>query len=142
VPSPPLLLLPRLPSPRPRNGLARSFVSPLPRQHSWMEVTDPCGSYQQGTAYTPVSLPAPKKLANRWGAGAVLQESASSSPPASSKPVLNRWGSGATSSTPGAAAGPAPTEGKKLTWSERQALAKARDAEEEQRSKAGQSAAS
>jgi hypothetical protein len=65
---------------------------------------------KQGTAYTPVSLPAPKKLANRF---AQFEQTSPTSPPA-----ISPLGSG-----------------KKLTWSERQALAKKQAAEEEERSR-------
>jgi len=64
----------------------------------------------QGTAYTPVSLPVPKKLANRFAQFEQTSPTTPSAPPASSS-------------------------GKKLTWSERQALAKKQAAEEEERSR-------
>ena len=69
---------------------------------------------KQGTAYTPVSLPAPKKLKNPFAAyeQATLPAQQSTPPP---RPV----GSGG-----------------KLTWSERQALAKKRAEEEEASSRA------
>ncbi|KAH7904712.1 hypothetical protein BJ138DRAFT_1119147 [Hygrophoropsis aurantiaca] len=66
-----------------------------------------------GTAYTPVSLPAPKKLTNRFA-----QFEAQSQAQTQQR-------------TPAPATGGA----KKLTWSERQALAKKQAEEEEMRSK-------
>ncbi|CDZ97972.1 Drebrins and related actin binding proteins [Phaffia rhodozyma] len=71
-----------------------------------------------GTAYTPVSLPAPKKLINRWGAPAQQASSESSSPTIQRASGANIGGE------------------KKLTWSERQAIAKAQDAEDEKKSQA------
>jgi hypothetical protein len=65
-----------------------------------------------GTAYTPISLGPPKKLKNPFAA---LEQSQSQIQP--SKPQTS----------PGGA--------KKLTWSERQALAKKQTEEEEQRSR-------
>lgn len=67
-----------------------------------------------GTAYTPVSLPAPKKLKNPFAA--FEQEQAS--------PPQSRFGG--TSQAGGA---------KKLTWSERQALAKKQAEEDEAKSR-------
>ncbi|KAL7415768.1 hypothetical protein BDY24DRAFT_269726 [Mrakia frigida] len=81
-----------------------------------------------GTAYTPVSLPAPKKLASRWG-----------QPAASEEPVKPSYGGGGASRF-GGGAGAAGGGEKKLTWSERQAQAKARDAEEEKGSLAATAA--
>lgn len=72
----------------------------------------PSNSLRKGTAYTPVSLPAPKKLVNPF---AQLQSQQQSNTQTSVTP----------SST-----------GKKLTWSERQALAKKQQAEEEERGRA------
>jgi drebrin-like protein len=63
------------------------------------------------SAYSPVSLPAPKKLKNPFAA--MEQQSQQTFSPST----------------------PSPTGGaKRLTWSERQALAKKREEEEEQRS--------
>ncbi|SCZ93919.1 BZ3500_MvSof-1268-A1-R1_Chr6-3g08986 [Microbotryum saponariae] len=73
-----------------------------------------------GTAYTPVSLPKPGKLANRWGANA-----------ASSSPSPSPASYGASPLNPGAGAAQKP-----LTWSERQALAKKQREEEDEASAA------
>jgi len=61
------------------------------------------------SAYTPVNLPAPRKLRNPFAA--MEQQSQQTSP------------------------GPSPGGAKKLTWSERQALAKKQQEEEESRSR-------
>ena len=67
----------------------------------------------KGTNYTPVNLPPPKKLVNPFEK---MAQQTSSSPSTPTKPAVG-----------GA---------KKLTWSERQALAKKQQEEEEARSKA------
>lgn len=74
--------------------------------------------FWQGTAYTPVNLGAPKKLVNPFAARqAETQAQASSYKPPISTGAASSAGSG-----------------KKLTWSERQALAKKQKEEEEARS--------
>ncbi|KAI5449642.1 actin binding protein, variant 2 [Naganishia albida] len=114
-----------------------------------------------GTAYTPVSLPKPKKLGNRWGPGAVpvggsddeKEEKSGVDVPkasafASARSAFGGGGGGVSSgvgkfgasfggSNSSAAAG---GTGKKLTWSERQAEAK-RQREEEERAAEEASAA-
>jgi hypothetical protein len=97
-----------------------------------------------GTAYTPVSLPKPKKLGNRWGPGAVPvgggsddedSHKASDSVPKPSAFANARSAFGGAAPPPvrsfgGGSIGGAAS-GKKLTWSERQAEAKReREAEE------------
>lgn len=76
-------------------------------------------SRHQGTAYTPVSLPKPKKLVNPFAAGQAQQTAPASTP--------------SFGSSGGASAG---AGGAKLTWSQRQALAKERDAADEAKSQA------
>lgn len=98
-----------------------------------------------GTAYTPVSLPKPKKLGNRWGPGAVPvgggsddEDSHKPSDPAPKPSAFANARSAFGGAAPppvrsfggGSIGGGAPS-GKKLTWSERQAEAKReREAEE------------
>lgn len=78
----------------------------------------------QGTAYTPVELPKPKKLVNPFAAAQAQR----STPAPSSAP------------SSGGAAGAGG--GAKLTWSQRQALAKERDAADEARSSQASAAVS
>jgi drebrin-like protein len=75
---------------------------------------------QQGTNYVPVSLPKPKKLVNPFAARQAEAEAAALAAQQPSTP----------SKTPVSATG-----AKKLTWSERQALAKKQQAEEEEKSR-------
>lgn len=95
-----------------------------------------------GTAYTPVSLPAPKKLGNRWGAGAAAggaEESENTTADSNtSSGGVGGFAAARNLFSAGGGSGsnlksnelPTPS-GKKLTWSERQAEAKKqREAEE------------
>ncbi len=99
-----------------------------------------------GTAYTPVSLPKPGKLGNRWGAGSTPREEESNETPQSGgvKSLGSRWGGSVGSQgggvKPGIAIMDIPTGGggKKLTWSERQAEAKKQREEEDLASQNGE----
>ncbi|KAK4693655.1 hypothetical protein P7C70_g8884, partial [Phenoliferia sp. Uapishka_3] len=76
-------------------------------------VNPPASSYERpepvGTSYTPVSLPKPGKLANRWGQPQPTEPESAPSP-ASRAPI---------------------STGKQMTWSERQAAAKKQREEED-----------
>lgn len=79
----------------------------------------------QGTAYTPISLPKPGKLANRWGQPQPARSpSPERNPPAASS--TPSWSRPTPTTTPAAGA-----EKKPLTWSERQAAAKKQRDEED-----------
>lgn len=90
-----------------------------------------------GTAYEPVKLSTPGKLANRWNPGAAsrdLPEPAPAAPSLKDRMAAFSGGGGNVSTTT-----PQPS-GKKLTWSERQADTKRRREEDEKKS-AGATAA-
>ena len=96
------------PSPPPQPTAAvvppPALTSNVPTRPAEEERIEPAKS-----AYTPVNLPAPKKLKNPFAA---MEQQQSSTPSPST-----------------------PNSGKKLTWSERQALAKKQVEEEEARSR-------
>ncbi|GHJ89082.1 hypothetical protein NliqN6_5484 [Naganishia liquefaciens] len=120
-----------------------------------------------GTAYTPVSLPKPKKLGNRWGPGAVPVGGSDDDEPhkaggadvpkasafasarsafgggsAPAPPAVRSFG-GVGGAVGGGGGGGDASSGKKLTWSERQAEAKReREAEEKAAQEAMSKAAS
>jgi hypothetical protein len=93
-----------------------------------------------GTAYEPVKLAKPGKLANRWNPGAAQNDddSETAAPVPSMKDRMAAFSGGAGAPTPTRSA-PQPS-GKKLTWSERQAEAKRQREEEEGASAAAISA--
>jgi hypothetical protein len=106
-----------------------------------------------GTAYTPVSLPKPKKLGNRWGPGAVpvggsddeheeKSGGAGVVKPSAFASARSAFGGGGAPTSSGGAkfggsAGAVGGAGKKLTWSERQAEAKRQREEEERAAEQG-----
>lgn len=86
-----------------------------------------------GTAYEPVKLATPGKLANRWNPAA--QDTAAEDTPTggSIKDRMSAFSGGGGGAPSPAASQPS---GKKLTWSERQAETKRQQEEEESRSSA------
>lgn len=148
VPSPPVVpstapVSPPAPAPTPAKS---SYERPEPvvsyGSSLYLQALHLLRLLPQGTSYTPVSLPKPGKLVNRWGANAVQQDSDTSAP----KAPTPSWSRPTPTSTPSAtaAASPlAPNTGaaqKPLTWSERQAIAKKQREEEEAASAAATSA--
>lgn len=90
-----------------------------------------------GTAYEPVKLATPGKLANRWNPGGA--QDSSPEPPSTGGSIKDRMAafSGGGGATKAAAS---PSSGKKLTWSERQAETKRQQAEEDRSSSAASAA--
>jgi hypothetical protein len=89
-----------------------------------------------GTAYEPVKLATPGKLANRWNpGGAKPADDDAPSGGSSIKDRMAAFSGGGAAPTPSA---PQPS-GKKLTWSERQAQAQKQREEEEAASQAASS---
>ena len=89
-----------------------------------------------GTAYEPVKLAKPGKLANRWNPGAQAEPEAEAPTGGSIKDRMAAFSGGGGGAAP---VSPQPS-GKKLTWSERQAQAKKQAEEEETQSKAASTA--
>ena len=90
-----------------------------------------------GTAYEPVKLSKPGKLANRWNPGSNAASEPSDDAPAGGS-VKDRMA--AFSGGGGAAPVVPQPNGQKLSWSERQAQAKKSAEEEEAKSKAASTA--